>query len=566
MIVGIDLGTTNSLVSVWRDGEAHIIPNALGHRMTPSVVGVDGSGEVLVGMAAQERLRTHPELTTAAFKRHMGTRREVTLGRRLRLRPEELSALVLKSLKADAEAWLGHEIGEAVISVPAYFNDSQRQATRTAGALAGLEVSRLINEPTAAALAYGLHRRDLESKFLVFDLGGGTFDVSILELFEGVMEVKASGGDNFLGGEDFVDALVTAFLANAGGRAATDRSQWNGTALAALKKEGERAKRAITKDKSATMKVRLGEQEHSWSLDEAGFAALVQPLLDRLTNPVKRGLRDAGLVPGDLDEVVLVGGATRMPVVRKLVARMFGRMPTIHIDPDEVVALGAAIQAGLKMRDAELKDVIVTDVCPYSLGVEVVEPLGRGATRGGIYLPIIERNVTVPVSRVERLYTVGDFQPAVTVRIFQGESRNVSDNIHLGQVSLDVPSAPAGEEQVDVRFTYDINGVLEVEATVVSTQVRKRMVIAQNPGLMTEKEIEKRLRALSKLKIHPRDREENRVLLARAERLYEEHLGETRQGIGAEIVNFEHVMDGQDVDDVNRARERLTAILDRLDT
>ena len=565
MIVGIDLGTTNSLVCAWRDSEAQIIPNALGQRMTPSVVGVDDSGEILVGMAARERLRTHPELTTAAFKRHMGTSREVTLGRKHRFRSEELSALVLKSLKADAEAWLGHEIEEAVVSVPAYFNDSQRRATRTAGTLAGLEVARLVNEPTAAALAYGLHRRDLESKFLVFDLGGGTFDVSILELFEGVMEVKASGGDNFLGGEDFVDVLVKAFLEQAGGLTDADRKELDGKTQAVLREEGERAKRAITRDRSATMALRLGERELFWPVDESAFAGIAQPLLDRLANPVKRGLRDAGLSPGDLDEIVLVGGATRMPIVRRLVARMFGRMPTVHIDPDEVVAKGAAIQGALKMRDAELKDVVVTDVCPYSLGVEVAEPLGRGATRGGIYLPIIERNVTVPVSRVERLYTVTDYQRVVAVQIFQGESRNVSDNIQLGKISLDVPSAPAGEEQVDVRFTYDINGVLEVEATAVGTGVRKRMVIVQNPGLMTQREIEKRLRTLSKLKIHPRDREENRVLLARAERFYEEHLGEVRRAIGMEIARFESVMDGQNVDEVNEARQRLNAILDEFE-
>jgi molecular chaperone HscC len=564
MIVGIDLGTTNSLAAVWQDGEARIIPNALGHALTPSVVGLDDNGEILVGMAARDRLLTHPELTAATFKRHMGSDREVALGKQ-HFRPEELSALVLRSLKADAEAHLGTEVIEAVISVPAYFNDAQRKATRIAGQLAGLKVERLINEPTAAALAYGLHARDLESKFLIFDLGGGTFDVSVLELYEGIMEVRASAGDNFLGGEDFVERMIGGFMEAVGVPAGITEAELNGSLLQELRDQAERAKRGLSKHEAAEIKLRWQGGELVWALDENDFEALCEPLLMRLTAPVECALRDARIHAPELDEVVLVGGATRMLLIRRLVARMFGRLPAVHLNPDEVVGLGAAVQAGLKVRDSALDEIVITDVCPYTLGTEVSESFGRGHIQDGFFMPIIERNTTIPASRVERVWTLHDYQPEVLVKIFQGESRRVKDNICLGEVRLWVPPKPAGEESIDVRFTYDINGLLEVEATVESTGETSRSVIEQNPGVLSPEEIEQRLKVLAELKTHPREQSENRAAIARAERLYEELLGDLRALLGEQITVFEAILARQDPREIEEAREGLTLLLNEIE-
>ena len=564
MIVGIDLGTTNSSVAVWQDGRAEIIPNALGHNLTPSVVGFDETGEILVGMAARERLITHPGQTAAVFKRYMGSPREFAVGRR-KFRPEELSSFVLRALKADAEAFLGAEVREAVISVPAYFNDAQRKATRAAGQLAGLKVERLINEPTAAALAYSLERREVESKFLVFDLGGGTFDVSILELFEGVMEVRATAGDNFLGGEDFVESLVAGFLDWARKSGALDERDLDGRLRQALWVQGERAKRAITKRETGVMTLNIGGKEVSWSIDEDTFAGLCRPLLDRLRAPCERALRDARIRPSELDEMVLVGGATRMPSVRRLAAQLFGRLPTVHLNPDEVVTLGAAVQAGLKARDAALDEVVLTDVCPYSLGIQIVQSLGRDQVRDGLFAPILERNTTIPASRVERFSTVVHYQQELRIDIYQGEARQVKDNIHLGHTRVKLPPKPAGEESVDVRFTYDINGLLEVEATVVSTGESQSVVIEGNPGVLSAEEIEKRLAELGRFKIHPREQEENRAVMARAERLYEELLGDHRDFLSRQIAHFETILERQVPEEISEARQRFTELLNQLE-
>jgi molecular chaperone HscC len=564
MIIGVDLGTTNSLVAVWKDGEAQVIPNVLGDRLTPSVVGLDDNGDVLVGLPARQRLITHPDKTAAAFKRHMGTEREYGLGQR-QFRPEELSSLVLRALKADAEHWLGETVDKAVISVPAYFNDTQRKATRNAGELAGLEVARLINEPTAAALAYGLHRHDLESKFLVFDLGGGTFDVSILELFEGIMEVRASGGDNFLGGEDFVDRLVDGFMADVGRAAGIGDGDLQGRFLHSLRDHLERAKRALSDTDRTAMEITWKEQELSWPLDREQFDKLIEPLLRRLAAPIERVLRDARTRSLALDEVVLVGGATRMPCIRKLVARLFGRLPTISKNPDETVAIGAAIQAGLVMQDKALKDVVMTDVCPYTLGIEVTKNLFSGHIRPGLYLPIIERNTVIPTSRIEQVCTVQDYQREVEVNVFQGESPRVKDNILLGSVTVTVPPKPAEEEIVDIRFTYDVDGLLEVEATVVSTGEMKQLVIQQRHGSLDVDAIKQRLEALAELKIAPRDQAPNRNLLARAERLYQEALGDTRRIVARLINEFEDILARQDTREIEAAQQKMTELLDELE-
>ncbi|TJZ64482.1 Hsp70 family protein [Chitiniphilus eburneus] len=567
MIIGIDLGTTNSLVTVWRNGQSELVPNALGHVLTPSVVGFDEQDRVLVGLAAREQLLTEPQRTAALFKRYMGSDHVFKLGDQ-RFRPEELSALVLKSLKDDAERYLGQPVTEAVITVPAYFSDAQRKATRIAGQLAGLRVERLLNEPTAAALAYGLHLRNDEKTFLVFDLGGGTFDVSILELFEGIMEVRASAGDNFLGGEDFVSALVDAFLKGPGHPLKEQISLERGTATSnrleqALRREGERVKRVLGEQAQAEFAIEWEDHRYTWAISDDHFGALVEPLLTRLRQPVERALRDSRLKLSDLDQVVLVGGASRMPLVRKLVARMFGKFPAVHLNPDEIVAQGAAVQAGLKMRDAALEEVVMTDVCPYSLGIEVCRRYSATHVENGVYLPIIERNSVVPISRSEIVNTMSDNQRAVTVRIFQGESRSVSDNVYLGELDIKVPPKPAGEVSLEVRFTYTLDGILEAECTLDSGE-RHRVVIEKNPGVLDAGEVEHRLVALAALKTHPRDQLENTLLLNRAERLYRERLGGEREYVGHVIAQFRAALESQDARTILDARREMQLRLDEL--
>lgn len=560
MIVGIDLGTTNSLVAVWREGATQLVTNALGELLTPSVVGLDDEGHVLVGKAARERLQTHPATTTALFKRHMGSAHEVKLGSRS-YRPEELSALVLKSLKADVERAFGEPVTEAVISVPAYFSDAQRKATRVAGELAGLKVDKLINEPTAAALAYGLHQKEGETSFLVFDLGGGTFDVSILELFDGVMEVRASAGDNFLGGEDFDNLLLEHFVSLHKSEADFPATQ---TVKQTLRREAERVRKALGQDASAEFVLRHADREWRKPITQDQLIELYAPLLDRLRAPIERALRDARIRVADLDEILLVGGTTRMPLIRKLTASLFGRFPSITLNPDEVVAQGAAIQAALKARDSALEEVVLTDVCPYTLGIETTQRIGEHY-EAGHYLPIIERNTVVPVSRVRTVNTVNDHQAFVTVKIFQGESRKVKDNVALGELEIKVPRRPAGEVELDVRFTYDNNGILEADVRIPLTGEAHTLVIENNPGVLTPEEIQERLKALDSLKIHPREQQVNTHLTARLERLYQEYLGDARELVGSWANQFQRVLETQDERQISEVRKRLVEQVERFE-
>ena len=560
MIIGIDLGTTNSAVAVWRNGGAELVPNALGDVLTPSVVARDDRGRLVVGRAAHDRRATRANDTAAIFKRYMGLQRTTTLGDRSFL-PEELSALVLRSLKADAEAHLGEAVTEAVITVPAYFNDRQRKATRRAGELAGLKVERLLNEPTAAALAYGIHQRDDHSRFLVFDLGGGTFDVSILEIFEGVIEVRATAGDNHLGGEDFNAVIVADLLARWPALAA-DRDE--ATLAARLTAAAERARRGLTDGPVGEARLVWRDNAFDYDLDNDRFEALAKPLVERLREPVLRSLRDSTLRPDELNEIILVGGATRMPLVRRAVTRMFGRFPNVAMHPDHAVAIGAAIQAGLKARDAALREVVLTDVCPFSLGVETSERLPSGELRQGLFSPILERNTTVPASRARTFSTVVDNQERVSFPIYQGESLHVRDNISLGKVDIPVPRRPAGEPQIECRFTYDINGLLEVDLFVPETGERRDLVIV-GEGDLTPQEVEVRRRALAELKIHPRDGAANRAATARAERCFEAYLGETRDYVARLIQRFEAVLDTQDPRAAEVARRALVEALDELE-
>ena len=558
MLIGIDLGTTNSLVACFRNGKAEIIPNRLGENLTPSVVSVDRNGTVYVGRSAKERAMLYPLESASVFKRSMGTDREYVLGD-WKLRAEELSSLVLRSLKEDAESYLGEPVCDAIISVPAYFNDLQRKATKRAGELAGLNVVRIINEPTAAAIAYGMAEEN-DSRYLVFDLGGGTFDVSVLELYSPIMEVHAIAGDNFIGGEDFTDVLYHLFLDSTG--IAPDSLDLK--TRYEIRKNAENCKCAFSHSNEIIMCCTIHGQLHILRLSMDEYERACLPLLERLRKPIERSLRDAGVSLDEIDKIVLVGGATRSPVVRKFVAKLFGRIPSFNINPDEAVAIGAALQCGIKSRDKEIQEVVLTDVCPFTLGTEVVMDNGL-FDEPGHYLPIIERNTVIPVSRTETVYTAHENQTKICVKILQGESRMSQNNLLLGEISVPVPAGPKGKEAVDITYTYDVNSLLEVEVFVRSTKLRRKILIQSNMSRLSQEEAEKRMEALQYLKQNPRDEEPNRLILLRGERLYEEATGDNRHVIDRAMMEFDRALKKQDRIEIARAREKLEKLLNEIE-
>jgi molecular chaperone DnaK len=509
-IVGIDLGTTNSVVAVMEGGDPVVIPNAEGNRTTPSVVAFTKNGERLVGQTAKRQATINPDNTFYSIKRFIGrnfdettVEREmvpfkVVKGPRNDVRvfspvtgkeyaPQEISAMVLQKLKTDAEAYLGEPVTKAVITVPAYFNDSQRQATKDAGKIAGLEVLRIINEPTAAALAYGLDKKKDET-ILVFDLGGGTFDVSVLEVGDGVVEVKATNGDTHLGGDDYdqriVNWLIDEFRKDQGIDLSKDRQ-----ALQRLKEAAEKAKIELSSMSETEINLPFitadasGPKHLQMRLSRAKFEQLTADLTERLKGPFFQALKDAGLKPGDLDEVVLVGGSTRMPVVIDLVRKLTGKEPNRSVNPDEVVAIGAAIQAGVLGGD--VKDVVLLDVTPLSLGVE---------TLGGVMTKLIERNTTIPTRKSEIFSTAADGQTAVDIHVLQGERELAADNMTLGRFRLEgIPPAPRGVPQIEVTFDIDANGILNVSARDKATGKEQRITITASTNLSKE-EIERMIR------------------------------------------------------------------------
>lgn len=563
MIVGIDLGTTNSAVGIWRDGKAELIPNALGDLLTPSAVSIGDNGDLIVGLAARDRQSTHPKLTASAFKRWMGTKQTITLGKRT-FGAEDLSALILASLKADAEAFLGEPVTGAIITVPAYFNDRQRKATRRAGELAGLTVERLVNEPTAAALAYGIQTREEREPFLVFDLGGGTFDVSIVEMFDGVIEVRASAGDNRLGGEDFNEAIVEI----ARPRIDPENRLAKADALSLrelLRAAAERCRRALSEADSAPFTVTWDGQQFKTIVSASEFEAQAAPLLSRLRDPVLRSLRDSDIRVESLSSVVLVGGGTRMPIVRRTITRMFSRFPDAAVHPDHAVALGAAVQAGLKARDAALDEIRLTDVCPFTLGVDHSVMDARGVRRTGIFSPIIERNTPIPASRVNYYTTVTDYQKVVEFGVYQGEAHEVRGNVKLGSLRVPVPNAPAGQVHVECRFSYDTSGLLEVDVRVPASGLERNLVLFDDDDAPDQPQIAERRAVLADLKRHPREDSANMAVMARAARCYESFIGDRRDQIGHWIIAFEGALDRQEPHAINRAREELTAALNELE-
>lgn len=560
MIVGIDLGTTNSLVACFTENGPVIIPNRLGKNLTPSVVSVDEEGTIYVGETAKERMSLYPDSVAQTFKRSMGTEREYTLSGK-KYKPEELSSFVLRALKEDAEEFLGEPVTEAVISVPAYFDDKRRKATKRAGELAGLKVERMISEPTAAAVAYGLYDKTKDTRFLVFDLGGGTFDVSVLELYHNILEVRAVAGDNYLGGEDFTQVMAKLFLH----KAKMQLSDLDRKEQVRLYRAAEKAKREISDAASVTVSFTYREEKLEQTVTYKEYEEACEELLMKIREPVKKSLADAGLKLGDIDEVILIGGATRLTIVKDFLIRLFRKFPDTKLNPDETVAIGAAIQAAMKERKAEVKEIILTDVCSFTLGTEVVVELEEGQFENGRFCPIIERNTVIPASHTERLYTVRDNQDKVRVRVLQGESRYAKNNLFLGELEIDIPKAPKGLESVDVTYTYDINSLLEVEVTVVSTGLQKKMIIKGMDNKMTEEEIAKRMEELSYLKIQPRDLEENKLVLLRAERKYEESLGDVRKVLDGAISKFERALSKGEKAEIEESRRELIELLDEED-
>ena len=559
MIIGIDLGTTNSLVAVYTEDGPKIIPNRLGENLTPSIVSIDEDGTIYVGRTAKERKQLYPDSCAATFKRDMGSDRKFALSGK-EYTAEELSSFVLRSLKEDAEEYLGEKVEEAVISVPAYFNDMRRKATRRAGELAGLKVERIISEPTAAAIAYGLYNEDKPAKNLVFDLGGGTFDVSILDYFPPILEVRAVAGDNFLGGEDFTKVIEDLFFQK---NKELRKDELSVRELAMVNKEAEKVKLQFTDEGTAVMAPKIGDRLVETEITLREYEKNCEELFERIRIPVKRALTDAMLKISDIDKIVLVGGSTKSPAVRSFVSKLFKTFPDTSINPDEAVALGAAIQGAIKERKESIREVILTDVCSFTLGTEGVVDLGERHSEGGHFCPILERNTVIPASRTERFYTAHDNQTKIRVDVLQGESRIAKNNLLLGTLEIEVPKGKAGQEAVDVTYTYDINSILEVEVKSLSTGKKERCIIKGQYVEMTDEEIEARLKELAYLKIPPREQEENSLVLLRSERLYEESLGQDRDILEEEIRKFEFALSTQDKRIIEKERKRLTEFLDQ---
>ncbi|WP_440111212.1 molecular chaperone DnaK [Paenibacillus sp. QZ-Y1] len=566
-VIGIDLGTTNSCVAVMEGGEAVVIPNPEGARTTPSIVGFKKDGERVVGETAKRQAITNPDRTIMSIKRHMGTSHKETIDSK-DYSPQEISAIILQKLKSDAEAYLGQTVTQAVITVPAYFNDSQRQATKDAGKIAGLEVLRIVNEPTAAALAYGMEKSE-DQTILVYDLGGGTFDVSILELGDGFFEVKATSGDNQLGGDDFdqviIDYLVSEFKKDQGIDLSKDKA-----AVQRLKDAAEKAKKELSGVLTTTISLPFitvadGVPQHlEVNLSRAKFEEISAGLVERTLEPTRRALSDAGMTANDINKIVLVGGSTRIPAVQEAIKKLTGKEPHKGVNPDEVVALGAAVQAGVLTGD--VKDVVLLDVTPLSLGIE---------TAGGVFTKMIERNTTIPTSKSQVFSTYADNQPSVEIHVLQGEREMAAGNKSLGRFMLgDIPPAPRGVPQIEVSFDIDANGIVNVSATDKGTNKTQKITITSSSGL-SDAEVEQMMKDAELHAEEDRKRKELVEAKNSADQLIYsvdktiKDLGEKADAGEVEKANaakekLQGVLASDNLEDIKAATEELTEIVQQL--
>jgi len=566
-VIGIDLGTTNSCMAVMEGGEPVVMPNAEGGRTTPSVVGFSKTGERLVGQVAKRQAVSNPERTVVSIKRHMGTDYKVSIEGK-EYTPPEISAMILQKLKADAEAYLGEKVEKAVITVPAYFTDSQRQATKDAGKIAGLEVLRIINEPTAASLAYGLEKEENQT-ILVFDLGGGTFDVSILELGDGVFEVKATSGNNRLGGDDFdqriVDYLVSEFKKESGIDLSKDRM-----AMQRLVEAAEKAKVELSSVMTTNVNLPFitadadGPKHLDINISRAKFNELTADLVEKTMGPTRQAMKDAGLEPKDIDKILLVGGSTRIPAVQEAIKNYLGKEPHKGINPDECVAIGAAIQAGVLA--GEVKDVLLLDVTPLSLGIE---------TLGGVFTKLIERNTTIPTSKSQISSTAAYNQTTVEIHVLQGERPMAADNKTLGRFQLTgIPPAPRGIPQIEVKFDIDVNGIVNVSAKDKSTGKEQSITITSSSGL-SEEDIDRMVKEAEKYKEEDKKRKEevevrNQAdsMLYQAEKTIKDFKDKADKGkidnLQKAVDELKEAMKGDDIQLIKTKTEELTKPLHEL--
>lgn len=551
-IIGIDLGTTNSLSTVYTEGGVKLIRNALGKALTPSVVGVDDDGNVIVGDVAKERLVTHPDLTAAEFKRTMGTGREYSLGDK-KFSSQQLSSIVLRKIVSDAKEFLGEEIEEAVISVPAYFNDKMRVATKQAAELAGIKCERLINEPSAAALAY-LHNHEWkDGTYMVVDFGGGTLDVSIIDSFDSVMEIIAVAGNNQLGGKDFNEAIYRHFCETNN----LSESDLSSEERAIIYRMAETTKIALSTNPMAVMSVVLNDQKYSLALDSNELIRISHDVFEKIHEPIRKVLKDSRLRPGDLEAIVLVGGSCKMPTVISYIEKVTGIKPCTDIDPDTAIGFGAGIYSGIKSKNTGLKEVVMTDICPFSLGTSTLD----SKTNELIMSFIIERNSMLPCSNIRDYYAIKDNQTSVKFDIFQGESIIPENNIKLGSITISCPSTKKNDFIASARLTYDINGILIVDITNADKETTTRMLLDSNVRL-SPKEMERIKAKLDSLRFSEKKDEEQEHLISRAERIIEETLSFEREILIIALQDFKTTMKYGNSVEKRKAKEKFSAILD----